>query len=190
VRGSSFTIGPDAQIDCALLEIPVAFFRVQTSQDSTVRIIASIGYLDTSTPSDLVIALHGEGTLGVFWENMKSRGSSAIERPDVDIDESRLMQSFVYSCRTVTRFGEFRRRAWGQHGAADWTISRNVDILYRYGEGALTGANELHDFLIKEGRLSIHGDQASLDIQWLQEQGINKLDLFQRKLSPQIRELL
>jgi hypothetical protein len=191
VRGSSFTIGPDAQIDCSLLEIPVAFFRVQTSQDSTVRIIASIGYLDTSTPRDLVIALHDEGTFGVFWENMRYPWVQyAIERPDIDVDESRLMQSFVYFCRTVTRFGEFRRRAWGQHGAADWTISRNVDILYRYGGGALTGANELHDFLTKEGLLSIHGDQVSLDIQWLQERGINKLDLFQRKLSPQIRELL
>lgn len=184
VRGGSFTIGPDAQVECSLLEVPVAFFRVQTSAGSTVRVIASVGYLDASAPSDLVIALYGSGTFGVFWENMRFPWIQyAIERPEVDVDEYRLMQSFVYFCRTVTRFGEFRRRAWAGHGSDDWIITRGVDVLYRYGGGSLAGSSELHDFLIKEGLLSVHGDLVTLNIQWLQDRGINKLDLFQRKLS-------
>ena len=191
MKGGSFTVGPDAQIECSLLEVPASFFRVQASPYSTVRIVASAGYLDNSPPSDLSIAIHGEGSFGVFWENIRYPWVQyAVQRPEVDINESQLMQSFVYFCRTVTRFGEFRHRDWRQHGLTGWTIGSSVDVLYRYGGGALAGANELHDFLVTEGLLSIRGDQVSLDIQWLQDHGISKLDLFQRKLSPEIRELL
>ena len=194
MRGGSFTIGPDVLVDCSLVEVPVALFRVQTSQNSRVRIFATTGYLAGSAPSDLVVVVHGDGAFGVFWENVRFPWIQHVTvRPDVDIDELRLMQSFVYFCRTVTHFGDVHRQISGRlvsHNPWDLTATRSVEVLNWYGGGALAGANELHEFLRREGLLSIHGDEVSLDFQWLQKRGISKVDLYQRRLTPQIRELL
>ena len=105
-QGSSFTIGPDVHIDCSLLEVPVSLLRVQKAPDSKVEIIASVGYLIDSSSSGLLIRVYDEGSFGVFWENIRYPWVQfAIDRPNIDIDERRLMQSFIYFCRTMLTLG-------------------------------------------------------------------------------------
>jgi hypothetical protein len=178
-EGPTFFLGPDVDLACETLAMPSPSYRVTSSSDEGAVTVTAAD-LDAPGPPPQVTH-YGDGQFEVDWPDLAYpwiayRRTTEPSRLD---DDRELIVAGRYLSRILSYF---RSRGYGGLG-------RHSDIIDNFAVGQSELAAQLRDYMIEVGLIR-PGAIYILDLQRMDELGINWADIRTRRLTDPIRTFL
>jgi hypothetical protein len=177
-RSSGFRLGPDVFIQARQIVFQPAELAVQAPQDGDVILFAETAHTPQGAPR---LRVYGPGEFGVFWQSLeypwiqyKYKGAGTAP------NDSFLISAFHQFCRIMSWFRSHR------YGG----LTRHKDLIEKAAVGTNPGRQKILAALKREGVIVSDGVLYRVDLEKLNQLGINWGDIHGRRMNPRIADFL
>lgn len=180
LAGRNFSLGPDVNVECVIVNVPCRAVRVYTKENQGVHLSASAGYV--GGPVEAEVSKVGSGELTVAWDEARYPWVQ-FARPQQEQSEARtlsddpaLQESFMLLCRIAQKFATTHRTS-----RVFWGPVPSASLFPRRREPSILLDSMVSGLMAERIVFIRYPSHYFLDARRLKECGVQLLDLCARK---------